>query len=111
MRGAVQEVLKMRLRNRRVSGERKSSVSPAPAGEDCKAAMPLLLASIGQELTLADIHAGRQLRHRLAEMGLTPGVRFRVVAKGQPGPFIISVKDTRLMLGRGMVPRIYVRSA
>ena len=71
--------------------------------------MPLAIASPGQEVVLAAIRGGRQLQHRLAEMGLTPGARFKVLNKGQPGPFIILVKDTRLVLGLGMVHAITVR--
>ncbi|MHC4981958.1 MAG: FeoA family protein [Planctomycetota bacterium] len=75
------------------------------------AAVPLTLASVGQEVVLAGVCGGRGLQHRLAEMGLTPGVRFRVLTKASPGPFIVSVKGTRLMLGWGMVHRIYVSAA
>ena len=71
-------------------------------------AMPLALASKGQEVVLASVHGGRGLQHRLAEMGLTPGVRFKVIAKGRPGPFIVLLRDSRLILGHGMVHRIYV---
>jgi Fe2+ transport system protein FeoA len=47
----------------------------------------------------------------MAEMGLLPGVKFRVISHARYGPIIISVKDTRLMLGRGMANRIQVRPA
>ena len=70
--------------------------------------MPLMLTSEGQEVVLAGVHGGRNLSHRLAEMGLLPGVRFRILARGRPGPFIILLKDSRLMLGHGMVHHIYV---
>lgn len=73
--------------------------------------MPLLLASAGQEVELAAVRGGRQLQHRLAEMGLTPGVRLRVVTKGSPGPLIVSVKGVRMVLGQGMAARIHVRPA
>ncbi len=78
-------------------------------GDDTASAMPLAMASIGQEVALSYVNGGRSLLHRLAEMGLTPGVRFRVLGKGRPGPFIITVKDTRLVLGQGMVHRVFVR--
>jgi Fe2+ transport system protein FeoA len=45
----------------------------------------------------------------MAEMGLLPGVRFRVISHARYGPIIVSVKDTRLMLGRGMAQRVLVR--
>ena len=70
--------------------------------------IPLSLASTGEELVFAGAYGGRGLQHRLAEMGLLPGARFRVLAKGRPGPFIVSIRGSRLMLGRGMVHRIYV---
>jgi len=74
-------------------------------------AIPLSMTSAGQEVVLAEVAAGRRFQHRLAEMGLTRGTRFSIVAKGALGPYIILVKDTRLMLGRGMVDRIFVRPA
>lgn len=70
--------------------------------------MPLVQAAAGQEVRLAEIRGGRGLTHRLAEMGLTPGARMRVVANNHRGPFIISVRESRLMLGRGMIDRIFV---
>lgn len=73
-----------------------------------KPIMPLPLATVGQQVELASIEGGSRLVHRMAEMGLMPGVRFTVVTKGQPGPMIISLKDTRLVLGKGMVHRVLV---
>ena len=73
--------------------------------------MPLAIASIGQEVEFVAVQGGRRLQLRLAEVGFRPGVRFRVLARGRPGPFIICLNDTRMMLGHGMVPRILVRPA
>jgi len=73
--------------------------------------MALAMAAVGEELVLVCICGGRKIQHRLAEMGLGPGVRFSVHSRGWPGPFIISLKDSRLVLGRGMVHRVLVRKA
>lgn len=70
--------------------------------------MPLAMALVGQTVRFRGARGGRGLSHRLAEMGLTPGETMEVVNRG-PGPFIVSVRGTRLMLGRGMVGRIYVQ--
>jgi len=83
------------------------AASRPPAGP----VTPLAIAAIGQEVEFVGVQGGRRLQHRLAEMGLRPGARFRVLAKGQPGPFIIYLKDTRMMLGHGMVLRILIRAA
>ena len=71
--------------------------------------IPLSHARIGQEVELVAVRGGRHMLHRLAEMGLTRGARFRIMNRGRVGPIIISIKDARLMLGRGMVHRILVR--
>ncbi len=78
---------------------------------DGGATMPLSMAAIGQEVVLACVHGGQGLVRRLTEMGLRPGVRFRIMAKNHPGPVIVSLKDSRLVLGYGMAHRIYVSPA
>ena len=81
----------------------------AGARGDGGAAMPLALALPGQELELVSISGGRRFQHRMVEMGLAPGVRFSVVARGSPGPFILQLKGSRLVVGRGMSDRLFVR--
>ena len=79
------------------------------AQSDSTPTMPLMMASAGEEVLLAEVRGGRGLCHRLAEMGLMPGARFRIISKGSPGPFIIDLMGSRLMLGQGMVHRVFVR--
>jgi Fe2+ transport system protein FeoA len=52
---------------------------------------------------------GRVFEKRLMDMGLTPGTKVTVV-KSAPfhGPIEISVRGSRLALGRGMAGRIFV---
>ena len=64
----------------------------------------------GETVKLASVEAGRGLNSRLAAMGLLPNVEITVVSNGHPGPFIISVKGSRMMLGRGMADKIMVSS-
>lgn len=72
-------------------------------------AIPLANALVGQELTFVGVtHGGAGLTHRLAELGLIPGMRLEVVNRG-PGPFIVCVRGCRMVLGRGMVDRVLVR--
>jgi Fe2+ transport system protein FeoA len=73
--------------------------------------MPLTACRAGQRVSFAGLrHGGAGLSHRLAEMGLVPGVEMEVVNPG-PGPFIVCVRGSRLLLGRGMVNKILVRPA
>ena len=64
----------------------------------------------GQTVKLAGVEVGRGLNSRLAAMGLLPNVEITVVSNGHPGPFVISIKGSRIMLGRGMADKITVSS-
>jgi len=57
---------------------------------------------------LVAIDAGQGLRSRLLAMGLVPNVRITVVSNNHPGPFVLSVKGTKMVLGRGMAHKIMV---
>ncbi len=71
-------------------------------------ALPLTQARPGQPLRLIKIGGGRRLRHRLAEMGLTPGLEFSVL-HAHGGPLLLAVRDYRLAVGRGMAEQIFVQ--
>jgi len=69
---------------------------------------PLSAIATGETVKLAKIEAGRGLNSRLASMGLLPNVEITVVRNSHPGPFVISVKGSKMMLGRGMAHKIMV---
>ena len=62
----------------------------------------------GKTVQMVSIEGGRNLKSRLASMGLIPGVEIKVVRHSSTGPFIVVVKGTRLVLGRGMAQKIMV---
>ena len=70
-------------------------------------AMPLSMASEGQTVTLAELRGGKEFQLRLTEMGLTPNAEFTIISKSG-GPVIIELRGGRLVLGQGMIDRIYV---
>jgi len=70
--------------------------------------MPLSTVATGKTVRLVTVDAGQDLKSRLAAMGLVPNVELTVVRNGHPGPFVINVKGTRVMLGRGMAQKIIV---
>jgi len=71
--------------------------------------IPLSQITQGQTVKLVKINAGRGLRMRLASMGILPDVKITVVNNRNPGPFMINVKGTKVMLGRGMADKILVQ--
>ncbi len=68
---------------------------------------PLSAARRGDYVRLTHIDAGHRLSHRLAELGLTPGVVMEVVHKNG-GPMLIAVRGARLALGQGVTDKILV---
>ncbi len=69
--------------------------------------MPLTMVPVGVQVRLVDIRSGQKLSHRLAELGLTPGIEITVV-QDAGGPILVAVRDSRLALGRGMAHKLIV---
>lgn len=70
--------------------------------------MPLVMASRGSKVRLVSVNGGKQMTSRLAAMGLLPGVEVEIVSNSPGDPFILDVRGSRLVLGRGMAHKIYV---
>ena len=70
--------------------------------------MPLAIARPGEEVTIVDIRAGRGLTRRLADMGLTPETTIRVISSHMPGPILIDLRGSRLVLGFGVAQKVMV---
>lgn len=63
----------------------------------------------GEEGKVAFIRGGGRAYQRLLDMGLTPGSRIQVInAAPFRGPMEISVRGTKIALGRGLAGRIFV---
>lgn len=65
--------------------------------------------SVGEGATVLVIHGDRQVTSRLASLGLTPGVQVDMLRNYGHGPLIISVRGTRVALGRGEASKIEVQ--
>ena len=71
---------------------------------------PLSTVRSGQRVRLAAIEAGRSLNSRLIAMGLVPNAEITVISNNHPGPFVILVKRSKVVLGRGMAQKIMVNA-
>jgi Fe2+ transport system protein FeoA len=70
--------------------------------------MSLAMVKAGSKVRLVAVDSGRGLQGRLAAMGMIPGVEIEVIRNSFFGPFIVFVKGSRIMLGRGMAQKIIV---
>jgi ferrous iron transport protein A len=62
----------------------------------------------GTWVQIEKMRGGHHFLSRLASLGFTPGARLRVVQNYGHGPIIVSVRDTRVALGRGEAEKILV---
>ena len=95
----------------RRKGEAAQEEAPMVMESPCRACCdtcPLSSLSVGQACLLQDVGAGRRLRRRLAELGLTPGVQMTVL-QNTGGPVLICVRNSRLALGRQMAHKLDVQ--
>lgn len=68
---------------------------------------PLAMTTVGETVRLVHIDAGKKLKHRLTELGLTPGVEVTVV-QHNGGPLLVAVRDSRVAIGQGMAHKMRV---
>lgn len=71
--------------------------------------LPLTMVAPGKEVTLVSIMGGRGMRAKLIDMGLSEGMKLRVLHSYRPGPCIVIAGNTRLVIGYGMAARVMVR--
>ena len=74
-----------------------------------KTVRPLSTVTSGDTVRLVHVRAGRGLNSRLASMGFVPDVRIRVVSNSHPGPFVVVIKDVKMVLGRGVAQKILIQ--
>lgn len=63
----------------------------------------------GEHATVLALLGGRTVGNRLASLGLTPGVDVNMTQNYGHGPLIVTVRGTRVALGRGEAARIVVQ--
>ncbi len=72
--------------------------------------IPLSMVSPDEQVQIVSIGAGCGLQRRLADMGLTPGLKIRVVGSQSRGAVVLDVRGSRLALGRGLAHKIMVKT-
>jgi ferrous iron transport protein A len=70
--------------------------------------MSLAMAAENENLKIVQVWHGGQFQKRLQEMGIYKDSQIRVVKNDIPGPLIVDVKGSRLILGRGQAQKIMV---
>ena len=64
----------------------------------------------GDSAIIEGIEAGRGLRSRLIALGLLPGTPIEVINIDGSGPVVLELRDSRVVIGRGIAQKIEVQS-
>ena len=70
--------------------------------------MTLAMANKNEELKILQVGYGERFKKRLSDMGIYKDARVRIVKNDIPGPLIIEVKGSQLIIGRGQAQKIMV---
>lgn len=70
--------------------------------------IPLGFLQVGHEAIVKELIGGKVICQRLAGLGITNGTGVKVIKNDTSGPVIISVREGRLALGRGITLKIMV---
>jgi ferrous iron transport protein A len=72
--------------------------------------IPLIKLKPGEVAEVISIAGGRMAIKRLADLGLTPGTKIKVLRKAPLfGPVEIEARGSKLVLGRGLASKILVK--
>ncbi len=66
-------------------------------------------AKTGSKLTFIFANGGQGVHHRLAEMGLVPGERIKVLHNTGHGQVTVYIKGSKIAFGHGLAQKIVVR--
>jgi ferrous iron transport protein A len=70
--------------------------------------VPLNRLAIGENGVIKELAGGRGVVGRLAALGFTPDAEVTVLQNFGHGPLIVTVRGTRIALGRGEASKIWV---
>jgi len=71
--------------------------------------MRLTNLNTGDEGTLINIEGGRGIKSKLFNLGLTPGIKIKIISKNGWGPIVLKVRDGKIAIGRGMAEKILIK--
>jgi len=63
----------------------------------------------GRAVELLMVDGGAGVVQRLADMGLLPGERIKVINNSGIGPLMVNVKGSKLVLGCGIASKLLVK--
>jgi ferrous iron transport protein A len=70
--------------------------------------IPLSDVKVGKHAVVNQLCGGREFTNRIAALGFTIGAEIKVLQNYGKGPVIVSLRDSRVALGRGEAIKVLV---
>jgi ferrous iron transport protein A len=70
--------------------------------------IPLIKVAAGKTVVVSGFSGSTEVKRRLSDMGLTPGTEIAVIENHYPGPLLINLRGSRLVLGQDLSEQILV---
>lgn len=70
--------------------------------------MTLAMGNINEELKIIQVGHEEKFKKRLSEMGIYKNAMVKIIKNDIPGPLIVDIKGSKLVLGRGQAQKIRV---
>ncbi len=86
---------------------RKTCLHQNPPNDTAQTTLDNLMP--GQPAQVVELCGGRGMVSRMVSLGFTPGAAIHMVQNFGHGPLIVSVRETRVALGRGEAKTVIVR--
>lgn len=77
--------------------------------KDCSRCICLNDVDNNTEVELLELCNNKHLNKKLKAMGLTTGIKLRVIQNEKEGPVVLNVRGSKLALGHGMSKKIFVK--
>ena len=71
-------------------------------------AMPLVMLGAGRSARVVEVRGGKDVNGRLASLGVLPGATVSAIRTSAGGPVILSARESRVAIGRGMAQKVMV---
>lgn len=73
--------------------------------------MSLAMGNQNEELKVLQVGHDEKFKKRLSDMGIYKEATVKIIKNDIPGPLILDIKGSRLILGRGQAQKIMVEGA
>ena len=69
----------------------------------------LLFAKENEALYITELRGGKHFKDKCINQGIIPGQKVEVLNVSEKGPYVVAINNSRVIIGNGMLGRIFVR--